>query len=99
LACVGQVVRESIERIEAVLSLLTPSRYPSEKERESIESGVLLCTYTRARVGDNESPVSKLSHFVQRAPPIRGPTAHPREERMAATYLAGPRRHPDQDPS
>ena len=30
-------------------------------------------------------------------PPIRGPTAHPSEERMAATYLAGPRRHPDQD--
>jgi hypothetical protein len=32
-------------------------------------------------------------------PPIRGPTAHPSEERMAATYLAGPRRHPDQDHS
>ena len=32
-------------------------------------------------------------------PPIRRPTAHPSEERMAATYLAGPRRHPDQDHS
>jgi hypothetical protein len=32
-------------------------------------------------------------------PPTRGPTAHPSEERMAATYLAGPRRHPDQDHS
>jgi hypothetical protein len=32
-------------------------------------------------------------------PPIRGPTTHPSEERMAATYLAGPRRHPDQDHS
>jgi hypothetical protein len=32
-------------------------------------------------------------------PPIRGPTAHPSEERTAATYLAGPRRHPDQDHS
>ena len=32
-------------------------------------------------------------------PPIRGPTAHPSKERMAATYLAGPRRHPDQDHS
>jgi TubC N-terminal docking domain len=32
-------------------------------------------------------------------PPIRGPTALPSEERMAATYLAGPRRHPDHDHS
>jgi hypothetical protein len=32
-------------------------------------------------------------------PPIRGPTTPLREERMAATYLAGPRRHPDQDHS
>jgi hypothetical protein len=32
-------------------------------------------------------------------PPIRRQTAHPSEERMAATYLAGPRRHPDQDHS
>ena len=32
-------------------------------------------------------------------PPIRGPTTPPREERMAATYLAGPRRHPDHDHS
>jgi hypothetical protein len=32
-------------------------------------------------------------------PPIRGPTTPPRQERMAATYLAGPRRHPDQDHS
>ena len=32
-------------------------------------------------------------------PPICGPTAHPSEERMAATYLAGPRRHPDHDHS
>jgi TubC N-terminal docking domain len=32
-------------------------------------------------------------------PPIRGPTGHPSEERMAATYLAGPRRHPDHDHS
>jgi hypothetical protein len=32
-------------------------------------------------------------------PPIRGPTTPPSEERMAATYLAGPRRHPDQDHS
>jgi TubC N-terminal docking domain len=31
-------------------------------------------------------------------PPIRGPTP-PSEERMAATYLAGPRRHPDHDHS
>ena len=28
-----------------------------------------------------------------------GPTAHPSEERMAATFLAGPRRHPDHDHS
>jgi TubC N-terminal docking domain len=32
-------------------------------------------------------------------PPIRGPTTPPSEERMAATYLAGPRRHPDHDHS
>jgi hypothetical protein len=32
-------------------------------------------------------------------PPTFRPTAHPSEERMAATYLAGPRRHPDQDHS
>ena len=32
-------------------------------------------------------------------PPIRRQTAHPSKERMAATYLAGPRRHPDQDHS
>jgi hypothetical protein len=32
-------------------------------------------------------------------PPIRGPTARPDKERMAATYLAGPRRHPDHDHS
>jgi TubC N-terminal docking domain len=32
-------------------------------------------------------------------PPIRGPTAHPHKERMAATYLAEPRRHPDHDHS
>ena len=32
-------------------------------------------------------------------PPIRGPTTHPSGERMAATYSAGPRRHPDQDHS
>jgi hypothetical protein len=32
-------------------------------------------------------------------PPTRGPTAHPSEERMGATYLAGHRRHPDQDHS
>ena len=32
-------------------------------------------------------------------PPIRGPTAHPSKERIAATYLAGSRRHPDQDHS
>jgi hypothetical protein len=32
-------------------------------------------------------------------PPIRGPTIPPSEERMAATYLAGPRRHPDHDHS
>jgi hypothetical protein len=32
-------------------------------------------------------------------PPIRRPTTHPNEERMAATYLAGPRRHPDHDHS
>jgi hypothetical protein len=32
-------------------------------------------------------------------PPISGPTAHPSEERMAARYLAGPRRHPDHDHS
>jgi TubC N-terminal docking domain len=31
-------------------------------------------------------------------PPISVPTAHPKE-RMAATYLAGPRRHPDHDHS
>jgi hypothetical protein len=30
-------------------------------------------------------------------PPIRGPTARPSDERMATTYLAGPRRHPDHD--
>ena len=32
-------------------------------------------------------------------PPIRAPTAHLNEERMAATFLAGPRRHPDHDHS
>jgi hypothetical protein len=32
-------------------------------------------------------------------PPIRGPTTPLREERMAATFLAGPRRHPDHDHS
>jgi hypothetical protein len=32
-------------------------------------------------------------------PPTRGPTTPPSEERMAATYLAGPRRHPDHDHS
>jgi hypothetical protein len=32
-------------------------------------------------------------------PPIRGPTTPPSKERMAATYLAGPRRHPDHDHS
>jgi hypothetical protein len=30
-------------------------------------------------------------------PPIRGPAAHPDEERMATTFLEGPRRHPDHD--
>jgi hypothetical protein len=30
-------------------------------------------------------------------PSIRRPTAHSTEERMAATYLAGPRHHPDHD--
>jgi TubC N-terminal docking domain len=30
-------------------------------------------------------------------PPIPGMAAHRSEERMAATFLAGPRRHPDQD--
>jgi hypothetical protein len=32
-------------------------------------------------------------------PPIRGPTKCPSEERMAATCLARPRRHPDHDHS
>jgi hypothetical protein len=32
-----------------------------------------------------------------KGPPIHGPTTHPGEERMAATFLAGPRRHPDHD--
>jgi hypothetical protein len=32
-------------------------------------------------------------------PPIRTPMVHPSEERMAATYLAGPRRHPGHDHS
>jgi hypothetical protein len=32
-------------------------------------------------------------------PPIRGPTTPPSEERMAATNLARPRRHPDHDHS
>jgi hypothetical protein len=32
-------------------------------------------------------------------PPIPGLTPPPSEERMAATYLAGPRRHPDHDHS
>jgi hypothetical protein len=31
--------------------------------------------------------------------PIRGPTVRPSGERIAATFLAGPRRHPDQDHS
>jgi hypothetical protein len=30
-------------------------------------------------------------------PPIRGPTRHRGDERMAATFLAGPRRHPDHE--
>jgi TubC N-terminal docking domain len=48
-------------------------------------------------------PVALLWELLMSAqatgPPIRGPTAHPGEERMAATYLAGPRRHPDHDHS
>ena len=32
-------------------------------------------------------------------PPIRRPTTHPSEERMATTYLAESRRHPDHDHS
>ena len=64
---------------------------------EGIEGGVLLSPIrARACVGDNELPVSKLSPFVQRPPPIR---TLPIEERMAATYLAGPRRHPGHDHS
>jgi hypothetical protein len=38
-------------------------------------------------------------HARATGPPIRGPTTPPSEERMAATYLAGPRRHPDHDHS
>jgi hypothetical protein len=40
-----------------------------------------------------------LIHARATGPPIRGPTTPPSEERMAATYLAGPRRHPDHDHS
>lgn len=46
-------------------------------------------------------PVALLWELLRPAqatgPPIRGPTAHPSDERMAATYLAEPRRHPDHD--
>jgi TubC N-terminal docking domain len=40
-----------------------------------------------------------LIHARATGPPIRGRTTPPSEERMAATYLAGPRRHPDHDHS
>jgi hypothetical protein len=46
-------------------------------------------------------PVSLLWQLLVPAratgPPSRGPTPSPNEERMAATFLAGPRRHPDHD--
>ena len=38
-----------------------------------------------------------LSPAQATGPPIRGPTVRPSGERMAATFLAGPRRHPDHD--
>jgi hypothetical protein len=48
-------------------------------------------------------PVALLWELVISAqatgPPIRGPTTPPSEERMAATCLAGPRRHPDHNHS
>ena len=48
-------------------------------------------------------PVALLWELLISAPATGAtdprPTAHPSEERMAATYLAGPRRHPDQDHS
>jgi hypothetical protein len=48
-------------------------------------------------------PVALLWEFLISAPatgpPTFRPTAHPSEERMAATYLAGPARHPDHDHS
>ena len=40
-----------------------------------------------------------LSPAQATGPPIRGPTVRPSGERMAATFLAGPRRHPDHDHS
>jgi hypothetical protein len=49
------------------------------------------------------SPAALLWEFLiptqATGPPIRGPTTPPSEERMAATYLAGPRHHPDHDHS
>ena len=84
------MVRESIERIEAVRvafgSLLSTLRKSAAKASE-VASYYRL--HVRARIGDNESSVSKLSPFVQRPPPIR---TLPNEERMAATCLAGARR-------
>jgi TubC N-terminal docking domain len=48
-------------------------------------------------------PVALLWQLLTSAqatgPPIRKPIAHPSEERMTATYLTGPRRHPDHDHS
>jgi TubC N-terminal docking domain len=48
-------------------------------------------------------PVALLWELVISAqatgPPVRGPTTPPSEQRMAATYLAGPRRHPHHDHS
>ena len=41
----------------------------------------------------------ELLIFAQADRPPSRPTAHPSEERMAATFLAGPRRHPDHDHS
>ena len=92
LSRAGGARKHRKDRSRAWRYWLGPAARPKRGAKAS-KGGVLLCTYARARVGDNESSVSKLSPFVQRPPPIR---MLPSEERMAATYLAGPRRHPDQ---
>jgi TubC N-terminal docking domain len=63
-------------------------------------TGSVLCYRRRPPA---TAPVALLWELLISAqatgPPTCGPTTPLREERMAATYLAGPRRHPDHDHS